>query len=90
MTYRILLNILYVKLALLIRDGVVMENRLKELREQAGITQEDLAARAGVSRQTIISLEKGKYNPSIILAYKLSRLFDLTIEELFLLKESGD
>jgi putative transcriptional regulator len=67
-----------------------MENRLKELREQAGITQEDLAARAGVSRQTIISLEKGKYNPSIILAYKLSRLFDLTIEELFLLKESGD
>ncbi|NLV21608.1 MAG: helix-turn-helix transcriptional regulator [Syntrophomonadaceae bacterium] len=67
-----------------------MENRLKELREQAGMTQEDLAARAGVSRQTIISLEKGKYNPSINLAYKLSRLFDLTIEELFLLKESGD
>jgi len=67
-----------------------MENRLKELREQAGMTQEDLAAREGVSRQTIISLEKGKYNPSINLAYKLSRLFDLTIEELFLLKESGD
>ncbi len=67
-----------------------MENRLKELREQAGLTQEDLAARAGVSRQTIISLEKGKYNPSIILAYKLSRLFDLTIEELFLLKEGCD
>jgi putative transcriptional regulator len=54
------------------------------------MTQEDLAAQAGVSRQTIISLEKGKYNPSINLAYKLSRLFDLTIEELFLLKESGD
>lgn len=67
-----------------------MENRLKELRELSGMTQEDLAAQAGVSRQTIISLEKGKYNPSINLAYKLSRLFDLTIEELFLLKESGD
>lgn len=67
-----------------------MENRLKEMRELAGMTQEDLAARAGVSRQTIISLEKGKYNPSIILAYKLSRLFNLTIEELFLLKESGE
>lgn len=90
MTCRILLNILYVKLALLIRDGVVMENKLKELREKAGMTQEDLAVRAGVSRQTIISLEKGKYNPSIILAYKLSRLFELTIEELFLLNESGD
>ena len=67
-----------------------MENKLKELRELTGMTQEDLAAQAGVSRQTIISLEKGKYNPSINLAYKLSRLFDLTIEELFLLKESGD
>jgi putative transcriptional regulator len=67
-----------------------MENKLKELRELAGMTQEDLAAQAGVSRQTIISLEKGKYNPSIILAYKLSRLFNLTIEELFLLKESGE
>lgn len=90
MTCRILFNILYVKLALLIRDGVVMENKLKELREKAEMTQEDLAVRAGVSRQTIISLEKGKYNPSIILAYKLSRLFELTIEELFLLNESGD
>jgi putative transcriptional regulator len=70
--------------------GVVMENRLKELREKEGMTQEDLAVLAGVSRQTIISLEKGKYNPSIILAYKLSRLFDLTIEELFLLNGSGD
>ncbi len=67
-----------------------MENRLKELREKEGMTQEDLAVLAGVSRQTIISLEKGKYNPSIILAYKLSRLFDLTIEELFLLNGSGD
>lgn len=66
-----------------------MENRLRELREKAGITQEDLAAHAGVSRQTIISLEKGKYNPSIILAYRLSRYFGLSIEEVFLLSEGG-
>ncbi len=64
-----------------------MENRLKELREAHNLTQEDLAAKVGVSRQTIISLEKGKYSPSLILAYKLSGIFGLSIEELFLLKE---
>ncbi|HNX29170.1 MAG TPA: helix-turn-helix transcriptional regulator [Syntrophomonadaceae bacterium] len=64
-----------------------MGNRLKELREKASMTQEDLAIRAQVSRQTIISLEKGKYNPSITLAYKLSRIFGVSIEELFRLKE---
>ncbi|MGI5879828.1 MAG: helix-turn-helix transcriptional regulator [Syntrophomonadaceae bacterium] len=67
-----------------------MENRLKELRENLSMTQEELAARAGVSRQTIISLEKGKYNPSITLAYKLSQIFGLSIEELFMLKEGGE
>ncbi|NLG32535.1 MAG: helix-turn-helix transcriptional regulator [Syntrophomonadaceae bacterium] len=64
-----------------------MNNRLKELREKALMTQEELAIRAGVSRQTIISLEKGRYNPSITLAYKLSRIFGLSIEEVFLLNE---
>ncbi|NLT19539.1 MAG: helix-turn-helix transcriptional regulator [Syntrophomonadaceae bacterium] len=67
-----------------------MENRLKELRESLAMTQEELAARAGVSRQTIISLEKGKYNPSITLAYKLSKIFGLSIEELFMLNEGGE
>jgi len=52
------------------------------------MTQEELAIRAGVSRQTIISLEKGRYNPSITLAYKLSRIFGLSIEEVFLLNET--
>lgn len=60
-----------------------MDNRLRELREQNGITQEDLAARVNVSRQTIISLEKGKYNPSIILAYRLAQVFHLPIEAVF-------
>lgn len=64
-----------------------MENRLRELREQSGITQEELAARVKVSRQTIIALEKGKYNPSIGLAYSLARVFALPIEAVFIFKE---
>lgn len=66
-----------------------MRNRLREMREKQGLTQEEVAAHAGVSRQTIISLEKGKYNPSITLAYSLSRLFNMSIEELFLLDEGS-
>lgn len=64
-----------------------MDNRLRELRELVGMTQEDLAARVGVSRQTIISLEKGKYNPSILLAHSLARVFGLLIEEVFTFSE---
>jgi putative transcriptional regulator len=60
-----------------------VQNHLRELREQKGMTQEDLAARVNVSRQTIISLEKGKYNPSIVLAYRLARVFALPIEAVF-------
>lgn len=67
-----------------------MQNRLRELREQHELTQEDLAALVGVSRQTIISLEKGKYNPSISLAYKLARVFNLSIEEVFIFNEKGE
>jgi len=66
-----------------------LENRLRELREQNGFTQEDLAARVNVSRQTIISLEKGKYNPSIILAYRLAQIFHLPIEAVFVF-EAGE
>ena len=67
-----------------------MQNRLRELREQHEFTQEDLAVRVGVSRQTIISLEKGKYNPSISLAYKLARAFNLSIEEVFIFNGKGE
>ena len=66
-----------------------MENRLREMREDKGMTQEEVAIRVGVSRQTIISLEKGRYNPSILLAYRLARLFGSSIEELFLLDKKG-
>ncbi len=67
-----------------------MENRLKELRDERNMTQEDLAVKAGVSRQTIISLEKGKYNPSIILAYKLARVFQISIEDVFIFEEGEE
>jgi len=60
-----------------------MKNRLEELRKQQGIRQEDLAQALGVSRQTVISLEKGKYNPSLALAFKLARYFAMPIEEIF-------
>jgi putative transcriptional regulator len=67
-----------------------MENRLEELRSQKGWTQQELADRVEVSRQTIISLEKGRYNPSILLAFKLARLFGVLVEELFLDNEEAD
>lgn len=60
-----------------------MKNRLEELRKQRAIRQEDLAQALGVSRQTVISLEKGKYSPSLALAFKLARYFGLPIEAIF-------
>ncbi len=60
-----------------------MKNQLEELRRQHAIRQEDLAQALGVSRQTVISLEKGKYNPSLVLAFKLARYFNLSIEDIF-------
>ena len=60
-----------------------MKNQLEELRRQHAIRQEDLAQALGVSRQTVSSLEKGKYNPSLALAFKLARYFNLSIEDIF-------
>ncbi len=67
-----------------------MKNRLEELRTHNGWTQQDLADRVEVSRQTIISLERGRYNPSITLAFRLARQFGITIENLFLYSEEED
>lgn len=64
-----------------------MKNRLEELRKNRGIRQEELAAALEVSRQTIGSLENGRYNPSILLAFKIARYFHMTIEEIFLYEE---
>ena len=60
-----------------------MRNKLEELRRQKNLSQEDLAQVLSVSRQTIISLEKGKYNPSIVLAFKIALYFSLKIEDIF-------
>ena len=60
-----------------------MKNNLAQLRAQRGWTQQELADQVEVSRQTIISLESGRYNPSILLAFRLARLFEASIEEIF-------
>ena len=64
-----------------------MKNRLEEIRKAKGITQEELANALEVSRQTVGSLENGRYNPSIILAFKIARFFDVSIEEVFIFEE---
>ena len=61
-----------------------MKNHLESLRKSRGISQEELANAMDVSRQTIISLEKGKYNPSILLVFKLANYFGLSIEDIFI------
>lgn len=64
-----------------------MKTRLKELRARDGLTQEDLARKVNVRRETIVFLERGKYNPSLKLAYEISKVFGLPIERVFLLEE---
>lgn len=64
-----------------------MKNRLEEIRKQRGLKQEELAAALEVSRQTIGSLENGRYNPSIILAIKIARFFKMSVEEIFIYEE---
>ncbi len=67
-----------------------MKNCLEQLRRERGVRQEELAEAVGVSRQTIISLEKGRYNPSIVLAFRLSRYFDCRIEDIFVYEEDDE
>ena len=61
-----------------------MDNRLKEIREQSGLSQQGLATELGVSRQTIISIEKGRYDPSLPLAFQIARHFSCNIEDIFI------
>lgn len=72
-----------------IKENVV-KNRLEELRKQNGIKQEDLASALEVSRQTIGSLENGRYNPSILLAFKIAHYFGMSIEEIFIYEEEKE
>jgi len=64
-----------------------LNNRIRELRKENKVTQDDLAATVGVTRQTIISLENGKYNASLQLAHKISKYFDMKIEDIFIFEE---
>ena len=64
-----------------------MKNRLEALRKQRGINQEELALALEVSRQTVGYLENGRYNPSILLAFKIARFFEMPIEEIFIYEE---
>ena len=64
-----------------------MKNRIEQIRKDRGIRQDEFAKLMGVSRQTISSLETGRYNPSISLAYKIAKFFGLTIEEVFIFEE---
>ncbi len=64
-----------------------MKNKIRELRKERKITQEGLADFCNVTRQTIISLENGKYNPSIFLAYRIAKIFNMTIEQVFIFEE---
>jgi len=67
-----------------------LKNRVEEFRKQNNEKQEDLANIVGVSRQTIISIEKGKYNPSILLAFKIASHYKSSIEEIFIYEENED
>lgn len=70
--------------------GDSLKNKIKDYRTQRGMTQQDLADLVRVSVRTIISLEKGRYNPSLMLAYRLALTFDTTIEELYCLQENKE
>ena len=66
-----------------------MKNRIEEIRKERGILQDEFAKALGVSRQTISSLENGRYNPSILLAYKIAKYFGMTIEDVFVFEEEA-
>lgn len=67
-------------------DNMTIENRIKEMRIKKNVTQEQLAEAVGVSRQTIVAIEKGNYTPSLLLAINLAGFFNVSVEKLFILK----
>ncbi len=70
--------------------GDNLKNRLEELRKSRRLRQDELGEALGVSRQTVISIEKGKYNPSILLAFKIANYFGIPIEEIFIYEGDAD
>jgi putative transcriptional regulator len=75
--------------AVLLPGGELMKTRIKEFRARYDMTQEDLAQKVGVRRETIVFLEKGKYNPSLKLAYHVAKALKSTIEEVFIFDEEN-
>ena len=69
--------------------SISVKNRLEEIRKEKGMKQEELAAVLEVSRQTIGSLENGRYNPSIVLAFKIAKYFEMSVEEIFIYEEKS-
>lgn len=69
------------------KEGMRLKNKIEEIRTKKGIKQDELGKLLGVSRQTISSLENGRYNPSILLAFKIANLFEMPIEEIFIYEE---
>lgn len=67
----------------------MIENKIKEFRAKNDMKQEDLAKLVGVRRETIGNLEKGRYNPSLVLAWNIAKVFDVTIEEIFTVIDEG-
>ena len=80
-------TICYNEIKLRVKEKDMLKNRLKELRARDGLNQTDLAKMAGVSRQTISLLERGEYTPSIIIALKISQIFNETVESVFRIEE---
>ena len=72
---------------MLFEVGFILKNKIEAIRKEKGIRQEEFAKAMGVSRQTISSLENGRYNPSILLAHKIAVFFNVTIEEVFIFEE---
>jgi len=70
-------------------EVVRLKNRLEAIRKERGVRQEELADALDVTRQTISSLENGRYNPSIILAFKIARHFEMSIEDIFIFEEEN-
>ena len=91
MTFRMKGVIVHMESELSILEGCEgLKNRLEELRKQRGVRQEELADKLQVSRQTIGSLENGRYNPSIVLAIKIARYFGLAVEDIFIYEEEEE
>lgn len=70
------------------KERDILKNKIQELRKSRKVTQQELADALSVTRQTIISLENGRYNASLILAHKIAQFFDITIEELFIFEDN--